>query len=148
MKQLSGQDEDHLTWANLFVNANYREFLRQYMPEFKKRSVNLVANKMSNTNRLVFKPKNIWNVGADAWLGNIELVSEIARYINTNNIAGELFLFAAGPLANLLTYELWSRCSKANTYIDIGSVLDPYLGLKVTRGYQLGAATLQKVCVW
>jgi hypothetical protein len=69
------------------------------------------------------------------------------KEIDEFNITDHVFLFAAGPFANILTYELW-KYNRNNTYIDIGSTLDKYLGLKLTRGYLQGAPTLTKKCIW
>jgi len=147
MKTLSLQDEDNLTWANIFVNSNYPKFEEQYVPIFSNITTNIVVNEKSSLLSLPFVPKKYWFVGTDAWLTNYQLIDEISDYILENNIENELFLFAAGPFANILTYKLW-KASPKNTYIDIGSVLDPYLGLLLTRGYLLGAATLNKTCIW
>jgi hypothetical protein len=146
MKDLSEQDEDHLTWANIFVNSNYNHF-DMYLKEFNNKIINIVVNKQSDVNDLPFKTKNIWYVGKDAWVDDYKLVNEISNYINNNKIENELFLFASGPFANILTYELW-KVSKKNIYIDIGTVLDPYLKLKLTRRYLLGKETIKKICVW
>jgi hypothetical protein len=148
MKNMSGQDEEHLTWANIFVNANYIKTINELIPELNNHVVNLVVNTNSKLDKLPFIPKKVWHVGTDAWCENYLIFIEIARYIMLNKIKNELFLFAAGPLANILTFELWEYGTKENTYIDIGSILDPYLQLKLTRGYHLGASTLNKVCVW
>ena len=148
MKNKSRQSEDKLTWANIFVNSNYKKFIDLYIPEFSNHKINLVVNKNAKINGLPFSVNKAWYVGADAWLNDYNIVSDISKYIIDNNVKDEIFLFAAGPLANILTYELWSFVSKNNTYIDIGSVLDPYLKLKLTRGYQLGAQTLNKICIW
>jgi len=148
MKKKSRQDEEHLTWANIFVNANYRRTINEFVPELSNHAVNLVVNHNSKLNKLPFKPKNVWYVGTDAWNEDYGVVDEIKEIIRHADIKNELFLFAAGPLANILTYELWEYGSKENTYIDIGSILDPYLQLKLTRGYHLGAPTLNKVCIW
>lgn len=149
MKIKSGQDEEHLTWANIFVNANYRRTISELIPELSNHTVNLVINKNSKLDKLSFKPKNVWYIGTDAWSDDYYIVDEIKNYIKTNGVINELFLFAAGPLANILTYELWRYCSKENTYIDIGSILDPYLQLKLTRQYLLGnPLTLNKICIW
>jgi hypothetical protein len=147
MKTKSGQDEEHLTWANIFVNANYRRTMNELIPELSNHAVNLVINKNSNLNTIPFVPKNVWYVGTDAWHNDYVLALDILQHIIEHDIKNELFLFAAGPFANILTYVLWLG-SKENTYIDIGSILDPYLQLKLTRGYHLGAPTLNKVCIW
>jgi hypothetical protein len=148
MKEKSGQDEEHLTWANIFVNANYIKTISELIPELNNNVVNLVINENSKLDKLPIIPNKVWYVGTDAWYENYLLFIEIAKYILSKKIKNELFLFAAGPLANVLTFELWEFCSKENTYIDIGSILDPYLQLKLTRGYHLGASTLNKVCIW
>jgi hypothetical protein len=148
MKRKSKQDEEHLTWANIFVNANYRRTINELIPELNNHVVNLVVNKNSNIKGLPFKPNFVWYVGTDAWNDDYSVVDKIKDYIEMHGVINEIFLFAAGPLANILTYELWEYGSKENTYIDIGSILDPYLQLKLTRGYHLGAPTLNKVCVW
>ena len=148
MKQKCGQSEEYLTWANIFVNANYRRTIAELIPELNNHVVNLVVNNNSNFSQLPFKYKKAWTVGADAWLNNYNLIDELIRYIRDNEIKNELFLFAAGPFANILTYELWKNGSKENTYIDIGSILEPHLQLKITRGYHMGAPELNKVCIW
>ena len=148
MKKKSKQDEEHLTWANIFVNANYSKTINDLIPEFKNHTINLVVNKNSKLDKLPFKPKKVWYVGTDAWESDYKLVGEMIKHIKDNSIMNEIFLFAAGPLANILTYELWFYASKSNTYIDIGSILDPYLQLKLTRGYHLVATTLNKICRW
>lgn len=148
MKKKSEQDEEHLTWANIFVNANYHRTINEFVPELNNHIVNLVINENSLLDKLPFIPKNVWDIGTDAWSEDTGVIEDIIEYIKDENIKDELFLFAAGPLANILTYELWRYGSQKNTYIDIGSILDPYLQLKLTRGYHLGAPTLNKVCIW
>lgn len=148
MKKKSGQNEKYLTWANIFVNANYKRTRNELIPELDNHRVFLVVNENAKLNNLSFKPELVLYVGSDAWINNYCLVEMIHDIISVNNLKNCIFLFAAGPLANILTYELWKYSSKENTYIDIGSILDPYLELKLTRGYHLGASTLNKVCIW
>lgn len=60
----------------------------------------------------------------------------------------ELYLLCAGPFGNILSHNLWSN-NKNNTYLDIGSTLNPYLeteGFK--RGYLYGSDDVNKVCNW
>ncbi len=44
MKKLSGQPEANLTWANIFVNSNYKYFLSEFIPALKGKKIVLVAN--------------------------------------------------------------------------------------------------------
>lgn len=147
MKYLSTQAEKNLTWANIFVNSNYPRFIDEFIPEFNNHEMNIVINKNSDITNLPFPCKNIWYVGTDAYVENYPLIKKISDYITINSINNEIFLFAAGPFANILTHKLWLVSNK-NIYIDIGSVLDNFLHLKLTRGYLLGAKTLNKTCIW
>lgn len=147
MKNESTQKDDKLTWANIFVNSNFKYVQTDLIPALKNRKVNIVCNINSNLDRFPFNLKNIWKVGTDAWTSDFEIIDAISDYITDNDIKDEVFLFAAGPLANMLTYKL-HLVSNKNTYIDIGSILDKELGLMLTRGYQKGAPTLNKTCIW
>jgi len=147
MKKLSEQKEENLTWANIFVNSNYNNFIDEYIPVFKEKEIIMVVNSRANVDMLSFKVKRVYKVGVDAWYNDYYIVNDLKKYIENNDITNHVFLFAAGPLANILTYELW-KFNKNNTYIDIGSTLDVQMGLPATRGYLKGADTLKKVCIW
>lgn len=147
MRNLSGQPEENLTWANIFVNSNYKYFLSELLPVFKDKKIILVANAKSKPENLPFKVEQFYPIGIDAWVGNSALIQKLMTDIGEFNIRDYVYLFAAGPLANIMTYELW-RYNRNNTYIDIGSTLDKILGLTVTRGYLQGAPTLNKTCIW
>jgi len=145
MKKMSGQDEEHLTWANIYVNANYRRFIEEFVPEMSNHDVIMVVNNQADTSKLPFNIEKTYKVGTDAWLLDYEIIDKMKEdYLESKN---KIFLFAAGPLANIMTYEL-SYNNKNNTYIDIGSTLDTQMGMKPTRGYHVGALTLNKICIW
>jgi len=147
MKKHSNQKEENLTWANIFVNSNYHRFVNELLPVLKEKKVHLVCHETSNTNNLPFDVKMVYKVKSDAWLHNLDLISTLKTMIDDKNIVNEIFLFSAGPFANILVQQLYKH-NKNNTYLDIGSVLDGYLGLPLTRGYLKGASTLRKVCIW
>ena len=146
MKTKSCQDEEHLTWANIYVNSNYKRFLSEFVPEMNNHDIVMVVNDKADTSLLPFNVEKTYHVGTDAWLKDYNVFSEIMK--DYENSKDKIFLFAAGPLANILTYELWVFMNKNNTYIDIGSTLDTQMGMKPTRGYHVGAKTLNKICVW
>jgi hypothetical protein len=145
MKKLSKQNESNLTWANIFVNSNYNNFLKYYVEEFSNHSIIGVFNTKSKPENLSFKIDRTYKVGTNAWINDYYLVDEIKR--DVINIKNHIFLIAAGPLANILVYELW-KINKENIYLDIGSVFDTQLGMKAVRGYHFGASTLKKTCIW
>lgn len=147
MRKLSGQPESNLTWANIFVNSNYKHFLKEFIDALQGRKVILVSQANSKVDALPFDIEKHYSVGPDAWINNYGLSQQIQQEIGEFNMRDYVYLFAAGPFANILTYELW-KYNRNNTYIDIGSTLDKILGLKVTRMYLQGAPTLNKTCIW
>lgn len=147
MKRLSGQPESNLTWANIFVNSNYKYFLKDFLNALQGKKIVLVANKNSKLANMPFYVEKFYPVSTDAWINDAEILQHMQMEIGEFNIKDHVYLFAAGPFANLLTYKLW-QYNKENTYIDIGSTLDRFLGLKITRMYLQGADTLNKTCIW
>lgn len=143
-KSFSEQDEDHLTFANIFVNSNYEFYKNNFIPEYSKRLIHLVANKNAKIENLPFKVEKFYPVENTAWKHNYNLIDEIKGQI----LNDKLFLFACGPLGNLLAHQLWEN-NKNNTYMDIGSTLNPWLqseGFK--RDYYIGNAYSRQTCVW
>jgi hypothetical protein len=147
MKITSGQKEENLTWANIFVNSNFELFNKQMIPALKERRVYLIAHEASDTTNLPFEVEKFYKVKADAWLHNIDLIDELKYEITESELEDIIFLISAGPFANILVQQL-NEHNKNNTYIDLGSVLDRQLGLPATRGYLKGSPTLNKTCIW
>ena len=140
----SGQSEEALTYANIFVNSNYSYFLEKYIPLFSQREIVLVANSKSNFANLPFACTSI-GVGYNAWVTDLAVID----YIKNQNFKNKIFLFACGPLGKILTQTLW-EFDKDNTYLDIGSTLHPWLGSDINiRGYyQQGSFHSNLTCTW
>lgn len=144
MKNFSKQDENHLTFANIFVNANYEFYKKYFIQEFNNHQIYLIANKNSKIENLPFKIEKFYPVENTAWKYNYNLINEIKK----DNFNNKLFLFACGPFGNMLAHQLWEN-NKNNTYIDIGSTLNPWLqseGFK--RDYYNNSILSQKICNW
>ena len=150
MKKQSGQKLNNLTWANLFVNNNYIYYLENIVPLYSDYDVYLVSNDQSNLDALPFEIKKHYQIGKNCWVDDYNTIELIKADIKDDEIKNSLFLFCAGPFGNILTHQLW-EWNKNNTYLDIGSTLNPLLlgdeGVK-TRGYLRGENSLNKVCVW
>lgn len=139
-KSMTGRDDRYLTYNNIFVNANYPKFLRLFANVLVKRNPIFFCNteakevegwcKVSVTN-------NAWRY----WDMYIEDVESLAR-----DMDGQLFLFAAGPLSEVLIYYGW-KANPSNTYVDIGSVLDPLILGRQSRRYLMGG-NIDQVCRW
>lgn len=145
MADFSGQDIEHLTFANIFVNSNYEFYKENFIGEFSKRHIHLVANKNSSINNLPFEVEKFYPVDNTAWKENYSLIEEI----KSSELSDKLFLFACGPFGNMLAHQLWDN-NKKNTYLDIGSTLNPWLqseGFKRDY-YSNGTIYGNRTCVW
>jgi hypothetical protein len=149
MKNKSTQNEKNLTWANIFVNSNYNRFINEFLPELKNRDIIVVCHEKSDITNLPFniKNENLFKVKTNAWLYNLDLIDELKKYITENNINNHVFLISAGPFANILVHQLHDF-NKNNTYLDVGSTMDKYFNLPLTRKYLNGGNTLNKICIW
>ena len=58
------------------------------------------------------------------WKAYDETLEQIKGSITPDH---KIFLFSAGMCANVFVHDLWEHNEK-NTYIDAGSVFDPYVG--------------------
>lgn len=139
MRKKSGQER--LTWANIFVNSNYPFFLNNFIPEFSKYEVVLFARDDARIEDLPFNVEHV-PISRNAFVYNFDLVDNFPIHQYTN----KLFLFCAGPLGNMLAASFW-RKNKTNTYLDIGSTLNPYL-TEPNRGYLNKRKSELKTCVW
>jgi len=124
MKFLSGQEESHITWADVFVNSNYKYYVENIIPLFAHREIVLVCNSKAKVQNLPFKPSYFFYVQNNAWGENWEMIEEVKSVSEKKKDA--IFLFCCGPFGNILAYELTKHNDK-NTYLDIGSTLNPWL---------------------
>jgi hypothetical protein len=135
-------DKNHLTWANIFVNGNYNDFKKYFIPEFSKNNVILVATEKGDATKLPFSVEEHIKITGTAWYDNFNLIEELSN----RNDNGKLYLFSAGPLGNMLAAKMWKK-NKNNIYIDIGSTINPWL-VGNNRGFLRGAQTINKICIW
>lgn len=126
-------DHEHLTFCNVFINGNYSLFVKNIVPEFKKRDVIIVCNENATFENLPFQVKKDFRVGSNCMINDYGLIEEMKEYVSKNNIKDHIFLFSAATLSNFLIYELYKEFDQ-NQYIDIGSSLSPLLGLQGWRG--------------
>ncbi|MFW6242825.1 MAG: hypothetical protein ACOC2W_01565 [bacterium] len=135
-------NDNHLTWANIFVNNNYNDFKKYFIPEFNNHDVVLVATEKGDATKLPFGIEEHIKITGTAWLDNFNLIEELPK----RNDRDKLYLFSAGPLGNMLAAKMWEQ-NKNNIYMDIGSTINPWL-VGNNRGFLRGANTLNKMCIW
>jgi hypothetical protein len=144
MYKFSNQNDENITFANLFVNSNYNFFKEFFIEEFKNWKIHLVAHETSNVENLPFKVEKFYPVSDSAWKNNYDLIDEIKK----ENLSGKLFLFSCGPFGNMLSHQLWEN-NKNNTYMDVGSTLNFWTNAKgFQRYYMFGGQYSELVCVW
>jgi len=136
----------NVTWANLFVNDNYDFFIKNFIPEFNswEGRVVLFANEEGLEKKLPFKVDVYVPLKLNSWKYPLldEIITKSFELVDESK--NQLFLFSSGPLGNMLTYLLHSY-NKNNTYIDIGSTINPWV-VGNNRGYLKGNS--KKVCIW
>lgn len=145
MVDYCGQDDSNLTFANIFVNANYGYYKDNFIEEYKNWDIHLVANKNAKVEMLPFKIEKFYPVENSAWRENYDLIEQIKN----ENFKGKLFLFACGPFGNMLAHQLWD-VNKENTYMDIGSTLNPWLQSGgFNRDYHIkNSFYANRFCIW
>jgi hypothetical protein len=144
MRDFSGQDEDHMTFANVFVNTNYGIYKKLFFEQYKNYDIHLIANKNSKIENLPFKIEKFYPIGFSAWINDYHLIEQILNA----NLKNKLFLFCCGPFGNILAHQLLLN-NKENIYLDIGSTLNPWLqseGFK--RDYYCGGYFSNRTCIW
>jgi hypothetical protein len=138
MKSICQQDEDHLTWADIWVNSNYSYYLSNIVPLYSTKPVVLFCNGNAKIENLPFIPHTVVKVGNNAWQENWELVKEWTSTVKTEMFKDMIFLFCCGPFGNILCHQL-TQSNENNTYLDIGSTLNPFLqSAGFDRHYYLG----------
>jgi|LakMenEpi03Aug12_release.lakeMendotaPanAssembly.Ray.scaffolds.fasta_scaffold02596_17 hypothetical protein len=139
MTELSDQNQDHLTWADIWVNSNYSYYLKHIVPFYKTKPVVLVCNKNAKTKNLPFSPYLIVPVENNAWKNNWNLVEEFTHFVKTQQgIKDMIFLFCCGPFGNILCHKL-TEANPDNIYLDVGSTLNPFLqSAGFERDYYMG----------
>ena len=137
--QIKLHDGDHetLTFSNLLINANYSRFIEEMVPLFVDKEIIYVVNKLANITALPFEIKKTFEIGSNCMINNYDTVEKIKEYIAKNNVKDHIVLCSAASLSNFIIYENFKENTN-NTFLDIGSCLNPLLGLEGwvhTRGY-------------
>ncbi|HEV8644082.1 MAG TPA: hypothetical protein VGR01_00760 [Burkholderiales bacterium] len=145
---------EQLTFSNLWVNANYRLFKERFLPvvrESKKPVVICSGSKaqISELERDIIIRDFIPIPGncVDYWEKNRTQIRGLMD-LKASQYSNTVFLFAAGPLSEILIHEMW-QANPRNIYLDIGSTLDPILFRRRSRAYHNDDDTfVNRVCVW
>lgn len=147
-----GEYDENFTWANLLVNGNYAKFILEMYSVFNEYQMVFVCNENADLSVLPFLVKD-FRVGYNAMVQDYGLIEGIKSWINENNIEGHLFLFSASSFSKMAIHQLYDFCDK-NTYIDVGTTLNPFMDMSIDRTYLksfwFGAkgSDISKICIW
>lgn len=138
MKLLSNRKEDKITWADIWVNSNYKYYIENILPIYGQRNVVLFCNKKANISNLPFNPVQIFYVENNAWNDSFHILQEAKDFVLTKGVKDHIFLFCCGPFGNILCHQL-TESNPNNIYLDIGSTLNPLLkSAGFERDYYMG----------
>lgn len=140
MIDFHGGDHPNLTFANLLINANYSRFVEEMVPLFMNREIIYVVNEMADTSKLPFEISKKFEIGSNCMINDYDTSENVKKYIKDTNTKDAIVLCSAASLSNFVIYECFKN-NQDNTFLDIGSCLNPLLGLegwKYTRGYLTG----------
>ena len=147
-------DRSHMTFSNMWVNANYPRFKEHFFETLKAAGKEIVVctNKKAKIRNLeahlpikgfIPIPGNCvtyWEKNRD----DIRALLDLQGSTRENTI----FLFAAGPLSEILIRELW-QVNPRHILLDIGSSIDPILFNRKSRLYHDDRSEFsQRVCTW
>jgi len=137
MIDFHGGDHVNLTYSNLLINANYSNFVEEMIPALCERKIIYVVNEMADTSKLPFDIVEKFHIGSNCMINNFDTSEAVASYIRDNKIKDHVILCSAASLSNFIIHDCYKEDNN-NTFLDIGSCLNPLLNLegwRYTRGY-------------
>jgi len=147
-----GAYDEFFTWANLLVNGNYARFIHEMYPVFNDYKTVFICNENADLSVLPFLVKD-FRVGRNAMVNDYGLIEELKLWMDENHIEDHLFLFSASSFSKMAIHQLYEHCDR-NTYIDVGTTLNPFMNMRLDRTYLksfwLGAKgnDIDKICIW
>ena len=135
-------NKENITFANLWINTNYKETISRI--EKLNRGVVLICNENCKLDKIPFNVLefvpfpdncvNFWETNKDSFLEKLDSVSSM--YNDT------LFIVCCGPTSAVLIKQMFTN-NKNNTYVDFGSSLDIFIHDKITRPYMVDGSYYQ-----
>ena len=88
-----------------------------------------MVNESANLDGLPFEIKKDFRIGSNCMIDNYDMIEEVKKYIQDNNIKDHVVLCSAASLSNFIIRDCFED-NPNNTFLDIGSCLNPYLELE------------------
>ena len=128
------QSEEYITFANLWINANYQNMMVNY--KSLQREVVLICNENAKKENFPFNVIDIQpfpNNCIEFWENNSsEYINELINKFGGHE--NKLFLVSCGPITEIIIHRLYVN-NPNNTYVDVGSSIDEFVHGYKTRPY-------------
>ena len=134
MREKYGEFDEQYSYANLFVNSNYSNFVNHYIPELQNHKVVMVCSQNADLSEMPFEVVKDFRVGRNCIVNDHHLIQKMGDWVESEKITDHIFLFSASSLSEILIYNLFKNYDQ-NTYIDIGTTLHKQMKLSLKRGY-------------
>jgi hypothetical protein len=147
-------DRSHMTFSNMWVNANFPLFMEHFFKTLKSSGKDIII--CTNAKAKIKNIETYFPVKAFMPIpGNCVTYWEEKRDytralldLHGSTRESSIFLFAAGPLSQILIHELW-QINPRHIMLDIGSSMDPILFNRKSRDYHnISSNFSQRVCTW
>ena len=137
-----------VTFANLWINANYPKFKEKF-PQIKRDAI-LIANYRAKGHRIgnlnILKHYEIDDDCISFWENQApQMIENIKKEFG--NRTDLLYVVSAGPMSGPIIYELYKN-NPNNCYIDFGSAIDIYYRENISRPYMKKGNTYAERNCW
>lgn len=145
---------ENMTFSNMWVNSNFPLFKERFFKTLtaSKKNIVICTNSKAKIKKLEeFIPvKDFIPIPGNCvvyWEKNRDYVKALLD-LKGSTYNNSIFLFAAGPLSEILIRELWA-VNQNNIMLDIGSSLDPFLFNRRSRSYHYDNSEFaNRTCIW
>jgi len=126
--------KENITFANLWINANYQKMKKFYFDLNK--SAYLICNHIAKKENFPFIVSEIFPFPDDCvgyWehFGE-DYISQLIEYIS--QLTNQTFFISCGPISEIIIHKLYTA-NPNNQYIDVGSSIDEFVHGTPTRPY-------------
>jgi len=124
----------NLTFANLWINANYQKMKAFYMS--LEREVYVICNEKAKKESFPFKVIELFPFPDDCvsywedW--GEDYLKQLSEYVE--EVKDKTFFISCGPVSEIIIHELY-KVNPENQYIDVGSSIDEFVHGRPTRPY-------------
>lgn len=127
---------NNITFANLWINANY-----QKMKEFYKnlsKPIYVICNERARPENFPFEVAELFPFPDDCvryWINHGEdYINQLLEYVQ--NVHNQTFFISCGPVSEILIHRMYLTNTR-NQYVDVGSSIDEFVHKKITRPYMI-----------